>query len=191
MEGKVENSTYYAMDKSFEVHTPFEEGSYSYKYMEVKEQYSNIGAYVSFNASDHPNEFYRIEIGKRLDTSQPFPSFDQLVTTLLQNYKKQLTAYGSEAKELQRIETTLDGKKALLVTLIQPMPSISNYQGTSRAYTAHHIIYIIMSPTRGGGGSVWVQWPHDCNACPSGNEAEILSTNPRIDSFIKSFRLKI
>ena len=190
MKGKVENSIYHAQDVSFEVRTPFEQGSYSYKYMEVKEQYVNIGAYVSFNASDHPNEFYRVEIGKKLDKSHPSPSFDQLVNGLLQGYKKQLAGYGSEAKELQRINAVLDGKKAMLVTLVQPMSARSSYQGKSPSYTAHHIIYIVESPN-GGGGSVWVQWPHGCGACQNGREAEILATNNRIKQFIESFRLKI
>ncbi|MDW5376003.1 hypothetical protein R6258_03620 [Halomonas sp. HP20-15] len=190
MKGKVENSIYYAMDGSFEIKTPFEQGSYSYKYMEVKEQYANVGAYVSFNTSVHPNEFYRVEIGKKLDKSQPSPTLDQLVNGLLQGYKQQLSGYGSKAKELQRIETRLDGKRAMLVTLEQAMPAQSSYQGRSPSYTVHHIIYIVESPN-GGGGSVWVQWPHGCNTCASGKEADVISTSTRIKSFFKSFRLKI
>lgn len=60
MKGDVENSIYYAQDQSFEIRTPFEEGSAAYTYMEVKEQYSDMGAYVSFNSSVRPNEIYRI-----------------------------------------------------------------------------------------------------------------------------------
>ena len=66
MRGKVENSIYHAMDGSFEIKSPFEQRSYSYQYMEVKEQYANVGAYVSFNTSDQPDEFCRVEIGKEL-----------------------------------------------------------------------------------------------------------------------------
>ncbi len=68
--GKVENGIYYAKDGSFEVRIPFEQNTYAYTYMEVKEQYRDIGAYVSFNTSVCPNEVYRIEIGKKLDKTQ-------------------------------------------------------------------------------------------------------------------------
>ncbi len=190
MKGKVKNSIYYAKDGSFEIKTPFVQGSYSYKYMKVKEQYASVGAYVSFNASTHPNEFYRVEIGKKIDKSQSSVPFEQLINGLLKGYIKQLSRYGSKAKEMQRIETLLDGKKAMLITLVQFMQARRSYQGTSPSYTAHHIIYIVESPN-GGGGSVWVQWPNGCKSCQSGSESDILMTNKRIKKFIESFRLKI
>lgn len=190
LQGTVENDTYYAKDGSFEVKTPYEQDSHSYKYMAIKEQYAKTGAHVSFTASNHPNEFYRVEIGRKLDQSQPSPAFELLVEGLLQGYKQQLTGYGSHAREQWRTETTLDGKQAMLVTLVQSIPPRHGYQGSSPGYTAHHIIYIVQSPS-GGGASVWVQWPHACNACSSGPESAILSTDPGIRSFIKSFELKL
>ena len=179
LKGKIENNIYYAQDSSFQIKPPFDQESYSYTYMEVKEQYANVGAYVSFNSSDRPNEIYRIEIGKKLDKSQPSPAFEKLVNGLLSNYIQQLKGYGTSPTELQRLETKLDGKRANLIILSQRIASKMTY----------HMIYIIQSSN--GGGSVWVQWPHDCDSCKNGKEDEIMATNPIIESFIKSFKLHI
>lgn len=190
LKGKVESSVYHAADGSFVVNTPAPEHSYEYTYMEVKEQYLKTGAYVSFHSSAAPYELYRVEIGKQLDKSKPSLKFEYLVDALLKNYKQQLLAYGSEAIEQRRVETSLDGKRAMFVILKQHMPSKSSYQGTAGGYTAHHIMYILESPN-GGGGSVWVQWPHECDACDHGSESDVLLTHEKIKSFIQSFRMKI
>ena len=185
LKGKVQDSIYHAEDGSFRVRTPFAEGTYAYQYMEVKEQYSDVGAYVSFNSSVYPNEIYRIEIGKKLDKSQPSPAFEDLVGTLLQGYKKQLAGYGGEVIEKWRSETTLNGKRAMIVTLEQLIPR-PHYADKS----IQHIIYIVESPN-GGGGVIWVQWPHGCSPCSKGPEIKIRTGNKRIKSFIESFELNI
>ncbi|VAW71619.1 hypothetical protein MNBD_GAMMA12-86 [hydrothermal vent metagenome] len=188
MKGKVKNNIYHALDGSFEIKTPFKQGSKFYTYMKVKEKYSNIGTYVSFNTSIYPNEFYRVEIGKKLDKSKPSVPFKKLVKVLLQGYVKKLSVYG-KIKVQRRIQTRLDGKKAVLVVLVQAMAARRSYQGVSPSYSAYHMIYIVKSPN--GGGLVWVQWPNACHSCQSGSEAEILASDKRIKEYFKSFRLKI
>ena len=178
-QGKVENGIYYAKDGSFEVSVPAEQGSPAYTYMEVKEQYNDMGAYVSFNTSVRPNEVYRIEIGRKLDKSQKSPPFEQVVEGVLSNYKKQLKGFGTIPTEVWRTDTKLNGNNAVLAMLEQKIYS----------ETAYHIIYIFESMN--GGGVVWVQWPHSCESCLSGQESKVLAEHKRIDNFIGSFKLKI
>lgn len=113
-----------------------------------------------------------------------------MVDRSIKGYQKQLSGYGSNAKELRRIETSLDGKQAMLVVLRQYISSQSSLWAHSSGHRVHHLMYILMSPQK-GAGVVWVQWPNGCNVCESGTEAEILSSDADIQSFFESFKLKI
>lgn len=189
LKGDVKDSKYHAADGSLEINTPFPQRTPAYTYMEVKERYASTGAYVSFNSSVAPNEIYRIEVGKKLDESQLVPKFEDVVEIMLRGYKQQLLGYGTEPVEEWRTETSLGGKRAMLVTLRQTIPLNRSYRGSSGGYVAHHILYVVEST--GGAGAVWIQWPHGCDACAVGPENDVLETHERIRSFLTSFHLKI
>ncbi|MHB8622745.1 MAG: hypothetical protein ACYC9J_09140 [Sulfuricaulis sp.] len=96
LKGEIKDNIYIAQDKSFTVAVPYKAGSYEYKYMHVKEQYSEYGAYVSFGPAAFDQSIYRIETGKRVTPGSQSVKFDEVAPKIVENYKAQLQkGYGT------------------------------------------------------------------------------------------------
>lgn len=101
LKGEIKNNTYTAKDKSFSVTVPHKDGSYEYTYMQVKEQYFEYGAYVSFGPAAFDQSIYRLETARRMTPGSQTVSFNEAVPKLVENYKTQLQkGYGAALQEV-------------------------------------------------------------------------------------------
>ncbi len=82
--------------------------------------------------------------------------FKQFVEGILEDYKNQLSSYGTTPTEKWRTNTIINGNNAVLVILERNIYSEK----------AYHVICMVESPN--GGGVAWVQLPHPCGNCLSG-----------------------
>jgi len=180
MKGKIESSIYQSADKTFEINTPFKEGSPAYTYMEVKEQYYQTGAYVSFLSSVAHDEIYRVEVGKSPNAHQKRMKYNEVVDAVIKGYKKQLSAYGSQPEEIRRLSSNVGNKTGTLILLKQNINGKSIFQ----------FIRLLRADT-GATGVAWVQWPGKCTSCEDLTNQDVLSENKRVKSYIDSFNLKI
>lgn len=64
--GEIAHNRYTSKDKMFSIQVSHSQNTYEYKYMAVKEQYADGGAYVSFGPAAYNKSVYRLEIATRL-----------------------------------------------------------------------------------------------------------------------------
>lgn len=156
LKGEIKNDIYTAQDKSFSVVVPHKKGSYEYTYMQVKEQYSEYGAYVSFGPAAVDQSIYRIETAKRVTPGSQSIKFDDVAPKIVEGYKDQLQkGYGTVPQEAESRQETINGRKAYFWKLTQVVPAgkyISN-----KAATFTHDVYVI--DFEKGAAIVWVQIP--------------------------------
>lgn len=156
LKGEIKNNIYTAQDKSFSVSVPHKDGSYEYTYMQVKEQYSEYGAYVSFGPAAFDQSVYRIETAKRVTPGSQSVKFDDVAPKIVEGYKAQLQkGYGTVPQEAESRQETINGRKAYFWKLTQVVPAgkyISN-----KAATFTHDVYVI--DFEKGAAIVWVQIP--------------------------------
>ena len=143
LKGELESDIYTAQDKSFSVRIPHRIGSYEYKYMQVKEQYSDHGTYVSFGPSAFDQRIYRIQIYgidilKRVMPDIQSVSFDVVAARTLESYKAQLLKGDRTVpEEASPYQETINGRKAFYWRLTQEFINSNN-----NAYIAHDV-YIV------------------------------------------------
>ncbi|RJQ48991.1 MAG: hypothetical protein C4528_01500 [Gammaproteobacteria bacterium] len=156
LKGEIKNDIYTAQDKSFSVVVPHKDGSYEYTYMQVKEQYSEYSAYVSFGPAAIDQSVYRIETAKRVTPGSQSVKLDDVAPKIVEGYKAQLQkGYGTVPQETESRQETINGRKAYFWKLTQVVPAgkyISN-----KAATFTHDVYVI--DFEKGAAIVWVQIP--------------------------------
>lgn len=123
LQGKISNDIYTAQDKSFSVALPQKEGSYEFAYMQVKEQYSEDGAYVSFGPFAFDQSIYRIETAGPVTQDSQRATFDVLAPSLVEGFKAQLLeGYGTAPEEMESRQETIKGRSAYYCRLTQTLP---------------------------------------------------------------------
>jgi hypothetical protein len=156
LKGEIKNNIYTARDKSFSVAVPHKDGSYEYTYMQVKEQYSEYGAYVSFGPAALDLNIYRVETGKRITPNSQALSFDEVAPKVVEGYKAQLQdSYGTAAQEVESRQETINGRKAHYWKLTQVVPAGKFTNNREAIFT--HDIYVI--DFQKCAVTVWVQIP--------------------------------
>lgn len=158
LKGEIKNDIYTAKDKSFSVAVPHKVGSYEYTYMQVKEQYSEYGAYVSFGPAAFNQSIYRVETGKRVMPESQDVKFDDFVTKIIEGYKAQLLkGYGTAPQEKESRQELIHGRKAYYSKLTQVIPAGKYYSNEATTFT--HDVYVI--DFEKGAAIVWVQVPEE------------------------------
>ncbi|MCF6259513.1 MAG: hypothetical protein L3J98_05025 [Gammaproteobacteria bacterium] len=134
MAGSIDKKTYLSKNKDFSITIPHEKGSYQYKYMKIKEQYGDLGAYISFGPAAFDQSIYRLEIGKKLTPNRKNFVFEDAVDKIIENYAQQLEAnYKSKPKLEKREIIHVNGKKSFYFKFRQEIASgilISNTPAT-------------------------------------------------------------
>ena len=142
LKGEIKDSVYIAQDQSFSVAVPHKEGSYEYKYMQVKEQYSEHGAYVSFGPAAFDQNIYRVETAKRITPDSASVKFDDAARQIVENYKAQLQkGYGSAIRETESRQERINGRNARYWNLSQVVPA--GRLITNKPATLTHEVYVI------------------------------------------------
>jgi hypothetical protein len=120
LKGEISNNTYTAQDKSFSVRIPHKEGSYEYANMQVKEQYSEDGIYVSFGPFAFDQSIYRIDIDKPITPSEQRMTFNDLASISIELFKAQLyQGYGTAPEQKESHEEIINGRRAYYFKLTQ------------------------------------------------------------------------
>lgn len=158
LKGEIGNNIYTAMDKSFSVAVPHKSGSYEYKYMQVKEQYAEDGAYVSFGPAAFNQSIFRIHTAKRPKPGVETRKFDDIAPLVLEAYNEQLqTGYSSAPQVSVTNKEDIKGRKAYYWKMTQVVPAGKYYNNRDTVLT--HEVYVI--DFENGVVFVGVQIPED------------------------------
>lgn len=120
--GAIENDVYVSKEKDFSIAIPHKDGTYEFTYMEIKEEYNEFGAYISFGPAAYDHSIYRIEVGKKASTGNDEVSLEKAAELVIANYSKQLeSAYKTKLKLISRDGVLINGQKSVHVKLTQPV----------------------------------------------------------------------
>ena len=144
--GTIVNDRYTSKDGDFFVAIPHKDGTYEYTYMQIKEQYSELGAYISFGPAALDQSIYRLEIGKKLSPESQDLAFEDTVNLVIDNYSKQLEiGYKSKPTLISKNKLTINGIDSYSILLTQ------NAQGQSLKHE------VIVSNYKSLAAIFWVQ----------------------------------
>lgn len=141
--GEIENNVYISMGSDFSVSIPHKNGTYEYTYMEIKEQYNEYGAYISFGPAALDKSIYRLEIGKKLSPESKNVVFENAVDAIFTNYSQQLKAgYKSKPELIRKEKLEINGVESYIIQLEQQVNNqrlsheviISNYEGMAAIF---------------------------------------------------------
>ncbi|MGH8677741.1 MAG: hypothetical protein ACREUQ_05245 [Burkholderiales bacterium] len=186
LKGKIEANLYTAQDGSFSVTVPHDSASSEFQLMQVKEQYHELGAYVSFGPAALDQSIYRVETYRRINPEASTIKFDAAAAAIVGNYKSQLeTAYGAQAKEQERGEIRLNGLRTLYWYFVQQLAPGASPQGRNTGDRLSHWVYVIDGAK--GAALLWVEIASSC-ACTTGWSQETKTIYQGVDRFVKSFQ---
>lgn len=156
LKGIIKGDIYTTNDGSLSVAVPHKEGSYEYTYMQVKEQYSPLGDYISFGPAALDKSIYRVETGKRVSPNSAVTGIEEIASKIVEGYKTQLTqSYGTTPEQLSSSVETINGRRAYYWHFRQTVPP-GKYISNSNATFSHHVYVLDMEQ---GPAIAWVQLP--------------------------------
>lgn len=156
LKGSIDNGVYTAQDKRFTVAVPHAQGSYEYSYMQVKEQYGQNEAYVSFGPAAFDQSIYRVDL-VTAPVGQSMPNLNTVAPRILGGVEQQAqTAYGSAATADEGSRVMIAGHNAYRWELKQTVPAgkLANV-----SVDLVHSVYLIDFGV--AMATVWVQNPID------------------------------
>jgi hypothetical protein len=156
LKGSITGDVYTSSDGSLSIAVPHKEGSYEYKYMQVKEQYSPLGDYISFGPAALDRSIYRVETAKRATSDGATRKTEDIAPQVVDGYKAQLAnAYGTTPQQVAASTETLAGRRAYYWKLSQEVPA-GKYLNNQSATFTHHVYVVDLEL---GPVVVWVQLP--------------------------------
>jgi hypothetical protein len=148
LDGKIENDIYISKNSDFSVSIPHKDGTYEFTYLQIKEQYNELGAYISFGPAAMDQSIYKLEIGKKLSPESHQVNFSDAVDSVVTNYSKQLEyGYNSKPILITKEKAIINGFESYVVQLSQ---DVSNQ-------TLEHEVIVTNYPTM--AAIFWVQKP--------------------------------
>lgn len=154
LKGSIDNNIYTSKDNNFTIAVPHAQGSYEYKYMQVKEEYHNTYDYVSFGPAAFDQSIYRVEVVPRAPPGEARPSLDEVASKFLTQVEQMMqNAYGAEPAVIQNNKTQINGRNALYWQLKQVVPT--GKLNSSNPVNLTHDIYVI--DFGDAVGIVWAQ----------------------------------
>jgi len=124
LEGQIKKDTYISKNNDFTVSIPHKDGTYEFTYLQIKEQYNELGAYISFGPAAMDQSIYRLEIGKKLSPQSQQVEFSSVVDAVVKNYSKQLElGYKSKPTIIKKEKIMINGFESFVIHLTQ---SVSN-----------------------------------------------------------------
>lgn len=156
LEGKIENNIYTSKDNMFSIQVPHSQGTYEYTHMAVKEQYSNVGAYVSFGPAAFDRSVYRIVTGYRLTPESKNIEVESLLPQMVGGIASQLeNGYESKLELQSKDKTKLNGNNAWHWIWTQIIPAGKAISNKSTVFK--HEAYVV--ELGNVVGLLWVQTP--------------------------------
>lgn len=165
LDGEINNNIYTSKDKMFSIQVPHIQDSYEYKYMEIKEQYSNLGAYISFGPAAFDKSIYRIAAAYRLTPESKQISVESVLPQMIGSFATQLENGYSTKLELQSNDKTqINGNNAWHWVWTQNIPAGRHISNKSTVFM--HEAYVI--ELNNMASILWVQTPTEFNSSPHG-----------------------
>ena len=129
--------------------------------MQIKEQYQDRDAYVSFGPAAFNQSIYRVEVSVYPENTHAQVSLDDAAPQIINGYAQQLMqGYGTAPETLEEAKTKINGYDAVYRKMTQNIPA-GKYMSNSSA-TFEHFIYVIDYII--GAGIVWVQIPTETHS---------------------------
>lgn len=156
LKGEIRGNLYTAQDKTFSVMVPHKkEGVHEYSPVQIKEEFTKYGAYVSFGPATFDECVYRVEAVKDAVSGKK-TNLDEIAPKLIEDYKAQLQKdYESAPRKTESRQETINGRKAYYWELTQVAPA--GKYASNKATTITHDVYIINFDK--GAAIVWVLIP--------------------------------
>ncbi|MCU7846103.1 MAG: hypothetical protein KZQ93_19890 [Candidatus Thiodiazotropha sp. (ex Monitilora ramsayi)] len=165
LDGEIENNIYTSKDKMFSVRIPHIQDSYEYKYMEVKEQYSDLGVYISFGPAAFDKSIYRIETGYRLTPESKQIDVESMLPQMVGSFVTQLeNGYGTNLELQSKDKTIINGNNAWHWVWKQNIPAGKHISNRSTVFK--HEAYVV--ELNNIVSLLWVQTPTEHNSSPDG-----------------------
>ena len=155
LKGSIENNVYTSKDKLFSIAVPHKQGSYEYKYMQVKEEYTPHNDYVSFGPAAFDQSIFRVNFTMRATPGSLQPGFDEIAPKIHEASEKQiLTGYGGTITDIKSSQTRVNGYPAYYWQFQQKVPAgkLSN-----QPEMLTHDLYVINYGY--AIATIWVQRP--------------------------------
>ena len=163
LDGEIKNNIYTSKDKIFSVQVPHIQDSYEYKYMEITEQYYNVGAYISFGPAAFDKSIYRIETGNRITPESKIISVESMLSQMVGSLAVQLeNFYGTKLELQSKDKTKINGNNAWHWIWTQNIPAGKHLSNKSTVF--EHEAYAI--ELKNMVSILWVQTPTEFNSSP-------------------------
>ncbi len=149
--GKIENDVYFSKTKDFAVSIPHKEGTYEFTYLQIKEQYNDLGAYISFGPAAMDQSIYRLEVGRKLSAESQNVDFNSAVDAIITNYSKQLElGYKSKPTLIKKEQIMINGFESYLISLTQDIPHQKlEHEVIVTNYPTMAVIFWVQKPSTG------------------------------------------
>ena len=113
IEGQIENGIYTSPENEFSIDVPNWNEKSEYRYMQIKEQFSNAGQYLSFGPAAQNRNIYRIEFTRKLSKESYDIELESVKDQIFDSYIAQIeNAYGSKTKLISERRGTYNSKNS-------------------------------------------------------------------------------
>jgi hypothetical protein len=82
LKGTIKDGVYSAPDNFFSISVPQQEGSNEYRYMQIKERFSDAEVYLSFGPAAIDQSIFRLDIAKRVTAGSHWACLGKVETNL-------------------------------------------------------------------------------------------------------------
>lgn len=110
-EGDIRHDRYFSPKDDFSIALPHKEGTYEYRYMQMKEQFSKESDYVSFGPAAMDRSIYRVLIVKKISPQSQQYTEDEAVQILFDIYLAQLGQSQLEPRFISKKSVEVNGLK--------------------------------------------------------------------------------
>lgn len=165
LKGNIGNNIYTAKNKMFTISIPHQERTYEYNYMQLKEQYKNNEAYVSFGPAAFNHSIYRINVIVHPESGKNTMPLNTAAPQVMENYKKQMVKnYGTSPKVLEKKKIKINNKNTYYWKLTQDIPAGKSYSNKNKVF--NHYIYVVDYEI--AAGIFWIRIPSDTGSREAG-----------------------
>ncbi|WP_299494556.1 hypothetical protein [uncultured Shewanella sp.] len=118
-DGEIRNDRYYAPEGDFSIALPHLEDTYEYRYMHIKEQFSQESDYVSFGPAATDKSIYRVLIINKVSPQSRAYTEDEAVQLLLNIYLDQLRSYQGNPELISQKPVEVNGLRGTEYLFVQ------------------------------------------------------------------------
>lgn len=160
LKGAIQDNYYLFPNNDFRIAIPHKEGTEEFRYMQIKEQVSELSTYVSFGPAALDRKIFRVEASTILNPSAPRPTIEAMADEAFPAYIAQIErGYETPAERIVLKSTEVKGIKAMFGLYRQQIkPQTRFFAPNIAGETRMHALYLIDRGTY--GAFFWVEVPN-------------------------------